>query len=415
MTKEKLQQLAEKYFDEIKQIRETLHRDLPEPSLREYQTTAFIKEQLADLGLEEQEIPTTDTGAVYILRGGAAPAGAPMVALRADIDALEIEEKTGLPYASHATAETTDESGQPKQVPMMHACGHDGHTAILIGVAKILTEIRDELPGDVKFIFQPGEEGFAGARKMVEGGVLEGVEAIFALHGRERIQLGQIETAEIPYAAMDDINITVRGQGCHAAYAHLGKDPIVMAAHLVTALQTVVSREVAPGKEAVVTIGLFQGGTRRNIIPDSVRLEGTIRSRHPEVRERLHASVRRICEQVPQALGGSAEVEILPGYPMVRNNKDLLDLVRRVGGELFGEENVIEAADPVMGSEDFAFYLEEQGGVPGAMFSLGVETNEHLHSSYFDFGEKALIPGMTIMSRLALEFLSSWSAKSPRS
>jgi amidohydrolase len=403
--RDRIDQLAEECFPEIKRLRETLHQDYPEPSLREYRTTAFIREHLADLGLEEQKISTVDTGVVYLLRGGAASGDAPTVALRADIDALEIEEQTGLPYASRAVAESVGENGICSSVPMMHACGHDGHTAILMGVARILAGIRDSLPGNVKLIFQPGEEGFAGAKKMVEGGVLDGVEAIFGLHGREKVGSGKIGLELVPMAAMDNLKITIRGQGCHGGYPHAGRDPIVMAAHVITALQAIVSREVAAADQAVITIGVIRGGTRLNVIPDVVHMEGTMRTRDVKVREAVVAAIRRVCTHVAQGLGGEAEVAIGDGYPATRNNPEMMEFVREVGNKVLGPENVLDFNEQVMGAEDFSFYLEDQGGVPGTVFRLGTDATVPLHNAGFDFGDGPLLPGMRLMASLAAEYL----------
>ncbi len=395
---------AEALFAEIKAVREHLHRELPELAMREFRTTAYIREQLAPLGLDYQQMPSLKTGVVAILRGTKDGGSERTVALRADIDALPIKEETGLPYSSQAA---------PDGVATMHACGHDGHTAILIGAARILADLRPELPGNVKLVFQPAEESIGGAAYMVRDGVLRDppVGAIFALHCRTgTIGPGEIQLQEVPNASADAFSVEVRGSGGHGAYPHEVRDPIVAAAAIVAALQTIVSREVAPGDQGVVTVGVFRAGSQSNIVPDVAHLEGTIRARDAAVQEALFVSVRRICERVAEAHRTEAQVRIEAGYPVVRNSPEMLDVVRRVGQRMLGPEAVHDCEEITMGGEDFAFYLEDQGGVPGAIFRIGIESTAPGHASKFDFGSQALVPGMKMMAGIAAAHLCSVGA-----
>ena len=394
---------AKALLPEITAVREHLHHELPELAMREFRTTAFIREQLAPLQLDEQPLPGVPTGLAAVLRGAQDGGGERTVALRADIDALPIREETGLPYASTAT---------PDGIPTMHACGHDGHTAILIGVARILSELRTELPGNVKFIFQPAEENVGGALGMVRAGVLRDppVSAIFALHCHAgSIGPGEIHLLPVPNAAVDAFTVEVMGVGGHGAHPKEARDPIVAASAIVSALQTIVSREIAPGDQAVVTVGVFRAGTQSNIIPETAHLEGTIRSRDEEVRKHIGEAVPRICTQVAQAHRTEARVDIVPGCPMVRNSPAVLSIVRRVGERVLGAKAVRDFEEISMGGEDFSFYLEDNGGVPGAIFRLGIEETAPGHGPRFDFGYKGLVPGMRVMAGVAVEALLTWA------
>jgi len=379
-------------LDRIRQIREDLHQH-PELAFREKRTAAIVVEQLTKASIEIVAEGMATTGVVGLLRTSRPGR---CVALRADMDALPVEEETQLAY-------------QSQNPGVMHACGHDGHCAVLLGAAKVLAGMRDSLCGSVKFIFQPGEEKSEGARLMVEAGVLtcsQAVQAIFGLHARPQIQAGQIELDVIPNAATNPFQIRIKGQGTHAAYPHQACDPIAIGSQIVCALQQVVSRRVAPYEAAVVTVGAFQAGSRGNIIPDQAILKGTIRTRQPAVQKTVVAAVRSIATGVARAMGAECEIEIEPGTPRLRNDEKLLELVRQVGAETLGAEDVLEASMATMGGEDFSQYLEEQGGVPGCMFRLGVETDAPIHTAKFDFGQAALEPGILMMSNVAIRYLS---------
>ncbi len=320
------------------------------------------------------------------------------VALRADMDALPLTEQTDLPYQSTV-------AGQ------MHACGHDGNTACLVGAAVVLSRMAGELPGKVKFIFQPAEEGEGGGRVMCEEGALDdpAVDGAFALHAWPVLTVGQIGVRPGPaLAATDTPKITIRGAGGHGAHPDKCIDPVVVAAHVVTALQTVSSRFTDPTDPVVVTISQIHAGTTHNIIPSEAYLEGTIRTLTPEVRDRTGALVRQIAEQTATAFGATAEVEIEPGYPPLVNDTGAAELVAQVANDVVGADNVILVEPPSMGGEDFAYYAQR---VPAAMYRLGVrpkdaDTTPGLHTPQFDFNDDALPIGVAMHCEIARRFLA---------
>ena len=401
--KERIRSLAEDLAAEVRAWREELHAH-PELGMKERRTTTMIDSLLRGFGYLPFRPSGLETGAVALLegRGGTTPGTPAVVALRADIDALPITEETGLPWASR---EQADLDGVKTGV--MHACGHDGHTAVQLGVAKMFSMMRDEIPGTVKFIFQPGEESGGGGRIMAEKGVLKNpdVGAIFAFHCRHKLPVGLVQLAEIPNAATDSLEIDVIGRGGHGAYPHTTLDPIPVAAQIITSLQTIVSRVIPPGKPAVVSVCALQAGTTHNVIPDKVHMKGTIRTLHPEVRDKVVEAVTSIAKHTAQAAGMKAEARVFEGYPPVRCNRGLLEFVRRTASDLFGHEMVVDAAEQAMGGEDFSYFLEDQGGVPGVIFRMGVGCEHAQHSSRFDFGHEALTPAMRIMASLAAGFL----------
>jgi amidohydrolase len=378
-------------LEEARKIREDLHKN-PELAFQERRTAGMVAKYLHALGLEVVSEGVAGTGVVGLLRG---ERPGRTVALRAELDALPIREKTGLPWASISEGE-------------MHACGHDGHMAVLLAAARVLAGRREALQGIVKFIFQPGEERGGGARKMVEAGVLDNpkVAGIFALHARPQIRAGEIELDLVPGAASNPFEIRIIGKGCHAAYPHMGIDPIPIGCLIVNSLQQVVSRQVPPFKRAVVSVGAFHAGSRGNVIPEEAVLRGTIRTRDPQVQKKVVESVGRITQEIAGAFGAKVDVRIESGTPRVANAPRLMELVRQVGIDALGAGKVKDAEEATMGAEDFGCYLEEQGGVPGCLFRLGVETDESVHSARFDFGHQALEPGILMMSNLAIRYLS---------
>ena len=324
------------------------------------------------------------------------PAGA--VALRADMDALPLDEATGLPYAS----------GTPG---VMHACGHDGHVAMLIGAARALERLRDRLPRPVKLLFQPAEERLGGAAKMVEAGALDEriggvkVAVIFALHGFPGVDLGAVATRSGPImSGADNFDILVRGRGGHGAIPQLAADPVLAAAHVVTALQSIASRNVDPTASAVVTVGKLHAGTAFNIIPQTAHIEGTVRTFEPAVAELVHGRIKAIAEQVAGGLGCSADVRIVPYYPVTANDPRATEFFLRVARGVLGEPAVRLLERPEMGSEDFSFYARK---VPGCYFLLGLhppgaEPLPPNHSPLFDFNDLAIGTGVKLLVALAL-------------
>ena len=381
----------------------------PELSNREYRTAELVARHLRGLGL----VVTTgisNTGVLGVLRGGKP---GPVVALRADMDALPVVEQTGLPYASKVTATYLG-----KEVGVMHACGHDNHVAILMGVASVLTGLRDELPGTVKFIFQPAEEGAppgeeSGAEQMVREGVLENpdVDAIFALHV---FQAGTTGTASYrsggAMASAQSFGIEITGKQTHGARPWEGVDPIVAGAQIVTALQTIVSRQVdITVSPAVVTVGTFESGMRYNIVPDRAKLTGTIRTYDAETRELIHRQVREIATRVGGALGAAVAVTIHRGVPVTYNDPALTAAMVPTLERVYGTGNVTTAPRQT-GAEDFSFFQEQ---VPGFYFYIGVrpvdvpaEETIPNHSPFFYADEAALVPGVRAMANVAYDYLS---------
>ena len=389
--------------------RRDLHQN-PELGNREFRTSRIVADHLKSLGIEVKE-KVAHTGVVGILKGGKP---GPVVALRADMDALPVKEEVDVPFASKVT---TEWSGM--QCGVMHACGHDAHTSILMGVAELLAGMRDRIPGTVKFIFQPAEEGApdgetGGARQMIEEHCLEEpkVGAIFGLHVTSNHHTGKIGYREGPLmASSDEMRIFVRGSQTHAAMPWRGADPIVAASQIVVGLQTIVSRRLELTKEpSVVTVGVFHGGVRKNIIPDEVRMEGTIRAFDEAQRDAIHEHVKRIAEMIAAAGGAKAQVMIKRGYDVTVNDPALTRWAVPTLSRLAGEDNV-GIVDKVCGAEDFSFY---QKAVPGLFYRVGctppgkpIAESAPNHSPRFFVDEACLKIGMRTLSALALDWLSS--------
>jgi len=379
---------AKELKGELTRLRRAIHRH-PELGFREVKTAALIAETLESLRIRVQT-GVAKTGVIgYLGEGG------PVVAIRADMDALPIQELNEVPYRS--------------QVPgVMHACGHDAHVAMALGAAMLLREI--ELEGEVRFLFQPSEErpdeeGKSGALRMAEEGVMEGVEAILALHVDSETESGSIKISPGPMAAaVDSFKATIMGRGCHGAYPHRGVDPIFIAGEVILAIQGIVSRRIDPVKQAVVSIGTIHGGTAENIIPQEVELTGTIRSFEQGVREQLHTELEKAF-RVARALGGDFRFNIEEGYPVMVNGERMAELIREVAIALLGQEKVLPK-EPAMGAEDFSFFLAQ---APGAMFRLGVKKGEMRpgHSPHFDLDEEALPIGAAILAESARRCLAA--------
>lgn len=385
-----LKSLNRRVLARIRRIREDLHKH-PELGLQEHRTGAVVAEALRGMGLEEVRERVAGTGVIGLLRG-ARPGRT--VALRADMDALPIQEETGLPYAS------VNEG-------VMHACGHDGHTACVLGTAAVLAGMRERIAGNVKFIFQPAEEGWRGGEMMVREGCLKDpdVDAIFALHGLHAIGLGQVLLYPQPAVAVLGFQIHVRGKGGHGAMPHICVDPVAIGAQIISAAQTIVSREIRPDEPVVLTFGALKAGTKGNIIPDSARIYGTIRALEMQPMKRVRRALGRVARGVAKAMRGGVTISDEHEYPPVKNDLKMLEFVRQVAEETVGPRNVLPPGEQLMGGEDFGFYLPGQGGVPGVIFFLGVETREALHTPRFDFGAAALEPGIRMLAGLALRFL----------
>ncbi len=387
-----LKKLPRGLLNRTRKRREELHRH-PELGYEEVRTASVVAEALRELGADEVRTGVAETGVIGLLRGAGR---GKTVALRADMDALPIREETGLPYASVNDG-------------LMHACGHDGHTAILLATAEVLAGMRDEIAGNVKFLFQPAEEGGAGGMKMVREGCLRGprVDSVFALHARSEIRPGQVQLALAPNVAVNGFEMMVVGKGGHGAAPQDCVDPVAIGAQIITTAQTVVSRETHPGCPIVLSFCSFQAGIKGNIIPDTARILGTIRATDMKMLRKVRRALGRVARNVAEAMRGRATINDHELYPPVKNHPVALGLVREVGEELLGRKNVLDTPLQRMGGEDFAFYLHEQGGAPGAIFGLGVESDERLHTSRFDFGSEALEPGILMLVNLALRALEA--------
>jgi amidohydrolase len=371
---------------ELVRIRRAIHAH-PERGFEEVATAELIREHLSRWGIEHR--PLAKTGTVALIRG-ARPG--PVVLFRADMDALPVEEANRVPYRS--------------KVPgVMHACGHDGHVAMLLGAAKLLRLCRDELRGAVKLMFQPAEEGPGGAAPMIEEGLLENpkVDAAFAIHLWNDLPTGKIGVREGPvFAAENQFRLKIVGKGGHGAAPHQTVDPVVVAAQVVNACQTIVSRKVDPVKTAVVTFGKIEGGTRHNIIPDSVSLEGTIRTFEPAVRKQVVREFRKVVSGIAASLGARIELEEIPGYPPTVNEARSSEVVRRAAEKALGKRAVVDPGQ-CMGAEDMSYVLEK---VPGCYFVVGSRNDARglvhpHHSARFDFDEAALAAGVEVWLELA--------------
>jgi amidohydrolase len=388
--------------------RRDFHRN-PELSNRETRTAAKVAEHLRSLGMEVKT-GVAKTGVVGILKGGKP---GPVVALRADMDALPVTEESDLPFKSTVKAEYL---GQ--QVGVMHACGHDAHIAILLGVADVLAGVKDQLPGTVKFIFQPAEEGpppgeTGGAPLMVQEGVLDNPKpaAIFGLHVISGLPAGMITYRHGPLMASADwLYITVKGKQTHGAWPWSGIDPVVTSAQIVTGLQNIVARQIDVSKEpAVVTVATINGGTRKNIIPDQVEMTGTIRSFDEEMRQDVHARIKHISASIAEANHAHAEVRIDKAVPVTVNDpiltEKMIPTLKRIGGD-----GGAAVSKRVMVAEDFSYFQQE---VPGLFYFVGVTPRDQdmaaaapNHSPRFFIDESGLTQGTRSLAALAVDFLS---------
>lgn len=394
MLKDKIKDLASKYADEFIGIRHHLHAH-PELSFKEFETSEFVQKQLREWDIPFKVLATT--GVVGIIEGK--EPNSKIIALRADMDALPIKELNDIDYKS-----TND--------GVMHACGHDVHTTCLLGASKILNELKQEWAGTIKLIFQPGEEkNPGGASLLITEGVLKdpAPDSIFALHVHPGLPVGKLSfRGGMVMASADEIYITIRGKGGHAAAPHLTADTILIASQLVVNLQQVISRMNDPLNPSVLSITSIQGGNTTNVIPSEVKLLGTFRAMNEQWRFKAHELIKNICKNTAAMGGAEIDVHIDIGYPFVINNDQLTATAKRKAGEFAGQENV-EETEIRMGAEDFAFYSHE---IPACFFRLGVGNKEKnitsgVHTPYFNVDEKAIENGMGIMAWLAASALAT--------
>ena len=396
---------VERLAPQIIEIRHHIHR-YPELGNRETETARLVSNHLRDLGFDEVRTGIAVTGVVGVLRGGRP---GPVVAIRADMDALPVTEDTPFPFKSEVR---TTYLGQ--EVGVAHACGHDIHTAVQLGVASVLASMRDRIPGTVVFVFQPAEEGpppgeRGGAELMAEEGALRDPrpDAIFALHAMPDLEVGEVGYTSGPaFAASDHFTIVLRGRQAHGASPHLSVDPIVMAAQTIMAFQTIRSRSLPPLEPSVVTVGIVRGGTRFNIIPSEVHLEGTVRTYDADVQDTVERRMREILGGVTSAYGGSYEMEYARGVPVTINDESLTERMAPTLARVVGADNV-SLLDPATGAEDFAYFANE---VPGFYYRLGTlapgGTSGGLHTPTFQAADGAVPAGIEVMANLVLDFLN---------
>jgi amidohydrolase len=388
MSKEKIKKLASEYAKEFIDVRHHLHQ-YPELSYKEFETSKFIQQKLSSWNISFKVL--AGTGVVALIEGK--NPGKRIIALRADMDALPIAEENKVDYVS-------------RNPGIMHACGHDVHSTCLLGAAKILNELKQEWEGTVKLIFQPGEErNPGGASLLIKEGVLENPapQAIFALHVHPGLPTGKLSfRSGMVMASADEIFITVKGKGGHAASPHLTTDTILIASHLIVSLQQLISRNNDPFNPSVLSITSFQGGYTTNVIPSEVKLMGTFRAMNEEWRFKAHELIKKQATELVHGMGGEIDILIDVGYPFVLNNEALTDSAMQKAGEYVGEANV-ETTEMRMGAEDFAFYSHR---IPACFYRLGVGNiskgiKANVHTPVFNIDEDAIEIGMGIMAWLA--------------
>ena len=394
-----------KNLNTIIDLRHQIHQ-YPELGNREFKTAKLVAEHLRSLGIEV-ETDIAYTGVVGVLKGNKP---GPVVAVRADMDALPVTEETDLPFKSTVKTTYLD-----KEVGVMHACGHDIHTSVQLGVASVLASMKRSLPGTVKFIFQPAEEGpppgeEGGAELMLKEGVFDNPKpsAVFGLHTHAALAVGELGLTIGPaMAAVDQFIITIKGKQSHGAYPHKSVDPIIMATEVVTAFQTIRSRSLSPLEPSVVTVGIIRGGERFNIIPEEVHLEGTVRTYDPEVQDMVEKRMNEILKGITLAYGGSFELNYERGTPATINNPELCKQMIPTLERVVGKDN-LKMMDPVMGGEDFAIFANE---VPGIYYRLGVvkpgTTSGWIHTPTFRADDSCLEVGIRAMSNLVVDYLTS--------
>lgn len=373
----------------LREIRQHLHQH-PELSNEETATAALVADKLRALGYQV----TTGLGGHGVVGSLTSGSGSRSIGIRADMDALPIAERTGVSYSSQYPGK-------------MHACGHDGHTTMLLGAAEQLARSKN-FSGTVHLIFQPAEEiGFnSGAERMLAEGLFERFpcDAVYGLHNHPGYPVGKMMFRSGPFmAACDTVNITIHGKGGHAARPHMAVDPILVAGSLVVALQSIVSRSIDPNETAVVTIGSLHSGHASNVIPETARLEMSVRSFDAGVRKILQERIRTLVEHHATGYGARAEIEYVPGYPVLVNHDQETAFALSVAKELLGEENVIDNLPPISGSEDFAYFLQQK---PGCFLRLGNGDSAALHNPAYNFNDQSLTFGAAYWTRLVERYLA---------
>lgn len=403
--KERVIALSKEIEPKVVNWRHWVHENA-ELSNREYKTAAYVATHLKSLGFEVKE-GVAKTGVIGILKGGKP---GPVIGLRADMDGLPVKERADIPWASKQMGEY---NGEP--VPVMHACGHDTHVAILMGVAEVLNSVKKDLRGTIKFIFQPAEEGAppgeeGGASLMVKEGVVEGMDAIFGLHINSKTEAGKVRYRSAGImAAVNSFSIKIKGVQTHGSTPWTGVDPIVTAAQIINNAQTVVSRSLPLTKAAaVLTFGKIEGGVRSNIIPEEVELVGTIRTLDAGMRETLFKRFHTIVKNTGESNGAEAVLTINKGYPVTYNDPELTAMMANTFTEVAGNENVVSNMDAITGAEDFSFFQEE---IPGLYFFIGgmkkgqdPSTSAPHHTPDFYVDDSGLLTGIKLLSRLTVDY-----------
>ncbi|MBC2580109.1 M20 family metallopeptidase [Clostridium sp. DJ247] len=382
--------IAENMKDELVSLRRDFHMH-PELGYEEHRTSDKIKEFLKKEGIEF--IETAGTGVCGIISGK----GTKTIALRGDIDALPLEDRKNCPYASTIKGK-------------MHGCGHDAHTTILLGAAKILNSMKDKLNGNIKLLFEPAEETTGGAKVMIQEGVLENphVDKILGLHVDENIEVGKIGIKTgVVHAASNPFTIKIKGKGAHGAHPDMGVDPVVISSHVVIALQNIVSRELPPTDPAVLTIGTIHGGTAQNIIPEEVTISGIIRTMKTEHRAYVKKRLAEIVEGLVSSMRGQCDIEIEESYPCLYNDDESIGLIKSCAEQIVGKENIKTLDNPNMGVESFAYFSLER---PSAFYFLGIRNESKgivhpAHGSLFDMDEDCLPIGVAVQCKAVYEFL----------
>jgi amidohydrolase len=394
MIADKIKALAQQYKPDVIGVRRHLHAH-PELSFQEFETSAYIQSVLTQWGIPFKN-NIVKTGIVATIEGRNPQSKT--IALRADIDALPIVEENDVPYKSVNTG-------------VMHACGHDAHTSSLLGVARILSTLKDEFEGTVRLLFQPGEERIpGGAKLMIEEGVLENPRpySILGQHVLPQLEAGKVGfKGGMFMASADELYVTVRGKGGHGAMPHLTIDPILVASHIIIALQQLVSRNAQPGVPTVLSFGKFIANGATNIIPDVAVLEGTFRTMNEPWREKAHGLMKHMAETIAQSMGATCEFTVLKGYPFLVNDEDVTARARQAAVEFLGEENVVDL-ESRMTAEDFAYFSQV---LPACFYRLGTgnaarNITSGIHTPTFDIDEDSLETGMGLMAYLAVKELA---------